>query len=75
MLFEKTENAVISVEGMHCNHCKAKVESAIKAVKGVKKAEVSLENSSASVDYLPSKTSPADIASAIKDSGFDAFVK
>lgn len=75
MFFDKTENTVISVEGMHCNHCKAKVEAALKAVKGVKKFVVSLENASASVDYVPSKASPADIAAAVTASGFAASVK
>lgn len=75
MFFEKTENTVISVEGMHCNHCKAKVESTLKSVKGVKKFVVSLENASASVDYVASKTSPADIAAAITAAGFNASVK
>lgn len=75
MLFEKTENALISVEGMHCNHCKAKVENALKAVKGVKKFEVSLENSNATVSYLPSKTNPESIAKAVTEIGFKAEVK
>lgn len=75
MFFDKTENTVISVEGMHCNHCKAKVEAAIKAVKGVKKFVVSLDSASASVDYAPSKTSPEDIAAAVTASGFNASVK
>ncbi len=75
MFFDKTENTVITIEGMHCNHCKARVENAIKAVKGVKKFAVSLENAEASVDYVASKVSPADIASAVTASGFKANVK
>lgn len=75
MLFAKTENTVISIEGMHCNHCKAKVEAAIKAVKGVKKCEVSLDTASASVTYAASKVTPAEIASAVSSAGFPASVK
>lgn len=75
MFFDKTENVQISVEGMHCNHCKAKVESTLKSLKGVKKFVVSLENATASVDYVASKTTPADIAAAITASGFNANVK
>ena len=75
MLFEKTENTVISVDGMHCNHCKARVEAAIKSVKGVKKFEVSLEEATASVSYLASKTSPEAIADAINNIGFKAIAK
>ncbi len=75
MLFEKSENTVISIEGMHCNHCKAKVEATLKGLKGVKKFQVSLENASAEVSYLPSKISPADIADAVTKAGFHADVK
>ncbi len=74
-LFEKPENVVISVEGMHCNHCKAKVENTLKALKGVKKVEVSLENESASVFYLSSKITPEEIASAVTKAGFPSKVK
>ena len=74
-MFDKTENTVISVNGMHCNHCKARVENALKALKGVKKFEVSLENGSATVAYVAKKITPDTIASAITQSGFEAKVK
>ena len=74
-MFDKTENTVISVDGMHCNHCKAKVENALKALKGVKKFEVSLENGSATVAYVAKKITPEEIASVITQSGFEAKVK
>ena len=75
MLFDKTENVIISIEGMHCNHCKAKVENALKSVKGVKKIAVSLENSSAAVDYAAKKVTPVEIADAVTNAGFPATVK
>ncbi|MBR5278001.1 MAG: heavy-metal-associated domain-containing protein [Clostridia bacterium] len=71
-MFDKTENVVISVQGMHCNHCKAKVENALKALKGVKKFAVSLEEANASVDYVAKKTTPQEIAAAITAAGFNA---
>lgn len=74
-MFEKKLNATISVEGMHCNHCKAKVENTLKAVKGVKKFEVSLENACAEVVYAEGKTTPDEIASAVSAAGFPAKVK
>ena len=43
MLFGKKIVTVIKVEGLKCPHCKAKVETAIKAIDGVKKAVASLE--------------------------------
>lgn len=43
MFFKKKETVTISVEGMACGHCAARVESALTAVKGVKSAKVDLE--------------------------------
>ena len=74
-MFEKKLTAEIAVEGMHCNHCKAKVEAALKAAKGVKKSEVSLENASASVVYAEGRTTPEEIAAAVTAAGFNANVK
>ena len=71
-MFDKTENVVISVQGMHCNHCKAKVENTLKALKGVKKFTVSLEEANASVHYVAKKTTPQEIAAAITAAGFNA---
>ncbi|MBE6692700.1 MAG: heavy-metal-associated domain-containing protein [Ruminococcaceae bacterium] len=74
-MFDKTENTLLTVNGMHCNHCKAKVENTLKALKGVKKYTVSLETASAEVEYVPKKITPAEIASAITNAGFEASVK
>ncbi len=74
-MFEKKLTAVISVDGMHCNHCKAKVESTLKALKGVKKYDVSLEKAEAEVVYAEGKITPEEIASAVTESGFEASVK
>ena len=74
-MFEKKLTAAISVEGMHCNHCKAKVENAIKAVKGVKSVTVSLEAASAEFVYAEGKTTPDAVASAVSAIGFNASVK
>lgn len=74
-MFEKKLTASISVEGMHCNHCKAKVEAALKSAKGVKKFAVSLETASAEVVYAEGKTTPADIAGTVTAAGFRSDVK
>ena len=75
MLFEKSNVATLSVEGMHCNHCKARVETALKAVKGVKKAEADLASGEVCVSYLPSKVSVSQLADAVNAIGFKAEVK
>lgn len=75
MFFEKTENGILSVEGMHCNHCKAKVENALKALKGVKKAEADLASAEVAVTYVPNKITCAEMAAEINELGFKASVK
>lgn len=74
-MFEKTEKLVLDVEGMHCGHCKARVEAALKAVKGVKTAEADLASATAEVVFVPSKVQPEAIAEAVCAIGFDAKVK
>lgn len=56
---------VLKIEGMMCGHCKARVEKALKAVAGVEKVEISLENKTATV------TGSAD-ASALRQAVTDA---
>ncbi len=75
MFFEKTETVTISIEGMHCNHCKAKVENALKSIKGVKKVDVSLENARATVIFAASKTNADAMIAKINESGFNASQK
>ena len=43
-MFGKLKTVTVCVEGMMCNNCKAHVEKAILALKGVKSAEASVEN-------------------------------
>ena len=74
-MFEKKLTATLSIEGMHCNHCKARVENALKSAKGVKKFEVSLESASAELVFAEGKTTPEEIAKVVTDSGFNADVK
>lgn len=74
-MFEKKLNATVSVDGMHCNHCKARVENAIKAVKGVKAVTVSLDTATAEFVYAEGKTTPEAVAEAVTKIGFNAKVK
>ena len=71
----KTAKTVISIEGMMCNNCKRHVEEALKAVKGVKKVDVSIENKCAEIEYAEGKTSPEALAAAVTAAGYAAVVK
>ncbi len=39
----------LEIEGMSCNHCRMRVEKALKAVEGVEKVIVDLDNGTAEV--------------------------
>jgi copper chaperone len=62
-----TKRAELSVEGMSCGHCVARVKNALSSVEGVTKAEVSLENKNAVVEYDPDTTNPEKMKKAIAD--------
>ena len=48
---ERTET-VLSVQGMACGHCAARVEAALLALKGVKEAKVDLESATVRVSAV-----------------------
>ena len=45
----KEKNMIIQVEGMMCNHCKARVENVCKEIPGVTSAEVDLQKKQVTV--------------------------
>lgn len=71
MFGKKKEILKITVEGMHCMHCVCRVETAIRAVKGVKEVDIELENGAVTVEYIAGKVNLHDIYSAVKNAGFD----
>ena len=68
-MFGKTKTVTVSVEGMMCNNCKAHVEKALLALKGVKSAEASVENKNVTVVAKASLSDDA-ITSAIVAAGY-----
>ena len=61
---------VISVEGMMCMHCVARVKAAIEKVSGVESVEVSLEKKNAVVTC--STGSVEEIVAAVAAAGYEA---
>jgi copper ion binding protein len=57
----------LSIEGMSCGHCVARVKNALINVKGVQKAEVSLEEKNAIVEYDSDAASPEDMKKAVAE--------
>lgn len=71
----KTETIQIAVKSIQCGMCKKVVESALKAVDGVKKTQVDLETKVATVTFLPAKTNLAALETVITQTGYSANAK
>jgi len=69
-LFAKKTNTTITVEGMKCKHCVARVEDSLKAL-GVK-AVANLETKEVSLSYDEAKISLDKIKETINELGFKA---
>lgn len=60
----------MNIGGMSCDHCVGAVTGALKKVDGVTVDKVKV--GSATMSYDPARTSPAAIAQAIEDAGYEA---
>lgn len=63
-----SESKVYVVDGMHCNHCKASVENAVRNVKGVTSVDVNLEQQTVTVEGTASSDK---IEKAVTSCGFE----
>ena len=73
-IFSKsTKTVTLSVEGMKCKMCAARVKSTLEKFRGVT-AEIDLENASATV-ICPEKQDAAALAAAVTEAGFPASVR
>ncbi|MHB1682611.1 MAG: heavy-metal-associated domain-containing protein [Bacilli bacterium] len=59
------------VKGMTCGGCVNSVTKALKAVRGVQAADVSLEKQQAVVTFAEEEASVADLKQAVEDAGYD----
>jgi len=64
----------LTVTGMHCGHCRMKVEKALQGVNGTFGAAVFLEEGAAEVDYDPGTASPDAYVAAVHEAGYRATV-
>lgn len=65
---EETMTTTISIEGMMCGHCQARVEKALKEVAGVTEVTVNLENKNA---VVIGEASADVLKQAIVDAGYE----
>jgi P-type Cu+ transporter len=66
----KIAAATLTIGGMHCPACSARVVKALKAIGGVKEAEVSLEARQAKITYLSGEITPELLEQAIIEAGY-----
>ncbi|MFN3475966.1 MAG: heavy metal translocating P-type ATPase [Candidatus Methylomirabilales bacterium] len=67
------EKATISIQGMSCASCVAKIEKGLYALPGVVSASVNLGTEKATVEYVPGMVRVEDLKRAIEDVGYTAL--
>ncbi len=65
----------LKITGMHCSHCRVKVEQALQQVAGVYGAAVDLDGGTAEVDFDGQKAAPDALVAAVKAAGYSAEVE
>jgi copper chaperone len=65
-------SVTLNIQGMTCNHCVMRVQTALAEVPGVRKAVVTLEPGQASVDYDDSASTAEAMAAAVVKAGYGA---
>ena len=68
-----TSTLDLGIRGMICANCVGRVERALKKVGGVLNAGVNLATERATVTYLPSEVSPAQLRVAVRESGYEVL--
>ena len=66
------ETLTLNIGGMTCGGCVKSVTRILENTKGVAKAEVSLDNKNAIIEFDPAKINPEALIEAIEDGGYDA---
>jgi P-type Cu+ transporter len=70
----RTTTIEIPVDGMTCAACQATVQRALQRAPGVRDASVHLMLKSATVEFDPTATSPAQLVDVIRETGYEADV-
>ncbi len=69
---EREQAVSLSIQGMTCAACVARVEKAIQRVDGVVAADVNLATERASVRYLPGRVDAGRLLDAVREIGYQA---
>lgn len=65
-----TQQVVLRVRGMTCNHCKMLVENNLKKTPGVKDARVDLAAKTVTAEFDPATASRDQLANVIEQAGY-----
>lgn len=65
------EKVTLGISGMTCGGCVRSVGNVLKALDGVAKAEVSLENRNAVVEFDPAKVQLDQLKRSVVEAGFE----
>ena len=65
-------NVKLKITGMTCGHCLAKVETALKGVRGVYSAVVDLPDGEAEVDFDDDAVTTTQLIGAVQKAGYSA---
>ena len=65
------ETLTLNIDGMSCGGCVKSVTRILADIDGVAKAEVSLENKNAVIEFDPAKTNATALIDALEDGGYD----
>lgn len=66
-----SEKITLKISGLSCNHCKMKIEKALKTLAGVENVLVKLEAGEAEVAFDAAKISEAELKAVIVDAGYE----
>jgi copper chaperone len=66
------DSITMKIGGMTCGGCAATVTRVLRAVKGVKSVDVSLERAAAAIEYDPGAANREQLKAAVEGAGFDA---
>ena len=67
---EKSEEVTLTLGGLHCASCVARVERALTGVQGVDRAAVNLALRQAKVVYDPAQATPEALQKAVEEAGY-----
>uniref|UniRef100_A0A8C3YDW6 P-type Cu(+) transporter n=1 Tax=Catagonus wagneri TaxID=51154 RepID=A0A8C3YDW6_9CETA len=71
----QTATGTIRIVGMTCQSCVKSIEGRVSSLKGIVSVQVSLEQGSAAVRYLPSILGLPQVCRQVEDMGFEASVE